>query len=182
MQIDDREVPCYLARGLDTMKTFIGIDERLRARSGTGPGIVFTGRSGGPTLIGANVVIPLTMTAAGEVMLGVSRASIETAFRAGRSLALGAGTLEFTVEEDGLAGRLHVPGRDPLDVFGEHAIRAFRLLVDAAKKGLPGVASGKLIEGSGSAGFQQMITARRWLVAETYVESIGSRRWKLRGF
>jgi hypothetical protein len=182
MQIDDRDVPCYLARGLDVMKIFLTIDERLRARAGAGPGIVFTGRSGGPTLIGANVVIPLISKTAVGVKLGVSRDAIESAFRAGRSLALGAGTLELIEDEDGVAGRLYVPGSDPLDVFGEHPIRAFRLLVDAAKKGLPGVASGKLIEGSGSGGFQQMISTKRWPVVEAYLEKIDGRRWKLKGF
>lgn len=182
MQIDDRDVPCYLARGLDQMKTFIVIDERLRARAGAGPGIVFTSKSAGPNLVGANVVVPLRAPTEVTHNVGADRNAIAGAFRAGRSLALGAGTLELVEEDDGSAARLYLPAGDPLDIFGEHAVRAFRLLVDAARRGLPGVRSGDLIKGSSSSGFEQMIGSTRWRVVEPYVQQIIPRRWKLRGY
>lgn len=180
-RIDDREVPCYLARGVDQMKSFALIDERLRARAGAGPGIVFTGKRVGPKLIGANVVVPLVSSNGGTLNIGSDREAVARAFRAGRSLALGAGTLELVEESGNLAARLHVPGGEPLDIFGEATVRAFRLLVEAAKRGAPGVRSGELIAGSGSSGFQQMI-GRQWPVVSSYVESTEPRRWKLKGF
>ena len=182
LRIDERDVPCYLARGLDELKTFAAIDEHLRVRSGSGPGIVFTGRPSNPKLLGANVIIPLVSFERGVLTIGLDRAPIEVAFRTGRSLALGAGTLQLVEDGDRSAARLHFPDREPLDLFGSSSIRAFRLLVDAALKGAPGVRSGELINGSGSAGFQQMIGGTRWPVVETYVEKIEPRRWKLKGF
>ncbi len=182
LALDEKEVPCYLARGLGELKCFYAIDELLRARSKLGPGIVFTGAPVGPRLIGANVVVPLSTVSADQIENGIDREALAVSFRAGRSLALGAGTLDL-VEDHGLsAARLHFPDREPLDLFGEHAVRAFRLLVDAARRSAPGVASGDLIEGSGSAGFQQMIGGTRWPVVETYVEKNGPRRWKLKGY
>lgn len=182
MRIDDRDVPCYLARSLDQMKTFAQVDERLRAIGGRGPGIVFTGSMSGPSLIGANVVVPLTFFEPPETDASALRDRIEQAFRSGRSLALGVGTLELVEEEDGRAARLHFPGREPLDLFGDFQVRAFRLLVAAAKHGRPGVASGELISGSSSSGFQQMIGATRWPLVKTYVENLPPKRWKLSGY
>lgn len=182
MRIDDREVPCYLARNLDQMNTFASVDVELRGRSGSGPGIVFTGRSGGADLIGANVVVPLVSGDGKDFKMGADRDAIVRTFLAGRRLALRAGTLELVEEADHSAARLHSPERDPLDLFGEHAVRAFRLLVEAAGRGAPGVRSRDLIDGSGSTGFEQMIGTRRWPVVKAYVESSAPRWWKLKGY
>lgn len=182
MRIDDREVPCYLARNLDQMNTFATIDVALRARSGAGPGIVFTGKSDGADLIGANVVVPLVSGQGSELRMGADRDAIVRTFHMGRSLALGVGSLELIEEPDHSAARLHFPDRDPLDLFGEHAVRAFRLLVEAAGRGAPGVRSRDLIDGSGSTGFEQMIGTRRWPIVKTYVESSAPRWWKLKGY
>lgn len=182
MRIDDRDVPCYLARSLDQMKTFAQVDEKLRARGGSGPGIVFTGSTSGPTLIGANVVVPLALSERPETDVSAFRERIAQAFLSGRGVALGVGALELVEEEGGRAARLHFPGREPLDLFGDLQVRAFRLLVAAAKNGRPGVASGELISGSSSSGFQQMIGATRWHLVKTYVESQMPKRWKLKGY
>lgn len=113
---------------------------------------------------------------------GVAAPKLESMELDGHSVALGAGTLELVEEDDMSAARLHVPGCLPLDLFSEQAVRAFRLLVDAARRGAPGVRSGDLISGTGSSGFQQMIGSRRWPLVRTYVESVDSRRWKLKNF
>ncbi len=182
VRIDERDVNCYLARGLDQLKTFTSVDEHLRGRSGSGPGIVFTGKAVGPRLIGANVVVPVVKHHGEKLDIGVDRTAVAAAFRNGRSLALGAGTLELVEDLDHAAARLHVPGEDPLDLFSEPAVIAFRLLVDAARRGAPGVASGELIKNSGSTGFEQMIGRTRWPIVKTYVEPNGPRRWKLKGY
>lgn len=181
-RIDEQEAPCYLARGLGELRTFSTIDELLRARSVLGPGIVFTGGVVGPKLVGANVIIPLSAVWSVEPQISINRDALAIAFRAGRSIALGAGTLELVVEESGEAARLHVPGRSPLDLIGEPSVQAFRLLVAAAKRGAPPVKAGDLISGSGSSGFQQMIGSTRWPIVEEYVEQVPPRRWKLKGY
>lgn len=178
MNIDDREVPCFLARGLGDMKTFIRIDERLRARSGAGPGIIFTGRSGGPPLIGANVVIPLIASAPDQPNIGADRDAILRAFRAGRSLALGAGTLELVKEDD--TARLYVPGSEPLDLFGEVQIHAFDLLVQSARRGATGVKTSVLLAGRTGKSLENMMGSTRWPVIKTYIDSVGYGHWRLR--
>ena len=59
MTIDQREVPCYLARGLGDQKRYVDAEMRLRAVSGVGPGIVFTGKDPGWQFIGANMILPV---------------------------------------------------------------------------------------------------------------------------
>ncbi|HLP65939.1 MAG TPA: hypothetical protein VK181_00315, partial [Rhizobium sp.] len=181
-KIDEQEVPCYLARGLGELKTFSRIDEFLRARSVLGPGIVFTGTAVGPNLVGANVIIPVSAVWSIEPKISIDRDALAIAFRAGRSLALGAGTLELVVEEGGAAARLHVPGQPPLDLIGEPSVQAFKMLVAAAKRGAPPVKAGDLIAASSSSGFQQMIGTTRWPFVEQYVEQVPPRRWKLKGY
>ena len=181
-KIDEQEVPCYLARGLGELKSFSIIDEFLRARIVLGPGIVFTGSVVGPNLVGANVIIPLSAVWSVDPTISIDREALAIAFRAGRSLARGAGTLELVIEEGGEAARLHVPGSPPLDLIGEASVQAFRLLVAAAKRGAPPVKAGDLIAASSSTGFQQMIGSTRWPVVENYVEQVPPRRWKLKGY
>jgi hypothetical protein len=181
-KVDEIEVPCYLARGLGDIGTFSRIDEFLRARSVLGPGIVFTGTVVGPRLVGSNVIVPLSAVWSAEPHISIDRDTLDIAFRAGRSLALGSGTLELVVEDGGEAARLLVPGRPPLDLIGEPSVQAFRLLVAAAKRGAPPVKAGDLIAGSSSTGFQQMIGSTRWPIVEAYVEQVLPRRWNLKGY
>lgn len=180
ISIDELDVPCYLARRLSDRKGFDLADEALRARSALGPGIVFTSSGNCPVLIGANIVFPLSLTADGQLGAELTRSSVEQAYRAGRNLALGGGALALV--GDGETARLHVPGREPLDLFGAHSVRAIGLLLKAAQAGLPGVSAGKLIAGSNSTGFQQMFNTRRWRLVETYVEQPTPRFWKLKGY
>jgi hypothetical protein len=177
MQIDDRQVPCYLARGLDQMKIFSAIDERLRARTGEGSGIVITGKPVGPKLIGANVVVSLAATIERHATIDAGRDAVARAFRAGRSLALGAGTLELVEDDD--AARLHVPGRDPLDLFGEIQINAFRLLVKSVQRGGPGVKTGELLGGRTGKSLENMM-GTRWPTIKPYIEQVNYGYWQLR--
>jgi hypothetical protein len=181
-KIDEQDVPCYVVRGLGELKTFSLVDEFLRARSVLGPGIVFTGTVVEPNLVGANVIIPFPTVWNDTPHISIDREALALAFRSGRSLALGAGTLELVVEEGGQAARLHVPGSHPLDLIGQPSVRAFGLLVAAARRGAPPVRAGDLIADSGSSGFQQMIGSARWPVVEKYVEQVSPRRWKLKGY
>ena len=59
-------------------------------------------------------------------------------------------------------------------------VRCFRLLVDAKKKGLPGVKTGELIAGSGSTGIQQMLGKKRWPVFQGYLEDLGHGWWAVK--
>ena len=179
MQIDEQDIPCYLARGLEVTSVFNVTDERLRARSGVGAGIVFTGRSVGRTLIGANVLVSLVSTVEGSLSICADREAFVRSFRSGRSLAFGAGTLEIVKEGDDLA-RLHVPGRDPLDLFGANHIHAFDLLVKSAQRGGPGVKTSELLGGKKGQSLENMFGQRRWKIVSSYIVQVGHGAWQLR--
>ena len=108
----------------------------------------------------------------------MDRDAIAHAFRAGRALALGYGTVELVPDRED--ARLHIPGRDPLDLFGENQVSCFRLLVAAAQRGAPGVKTGELLGKSSSGSLENMFSPKRWNVVSAYVENIGFGRWQLR--
>jgi len=161
ISIDGKDVPCYLARGLGKQKWFVDAEVRLRMRSGAGPGIVFCGNDPGWQYVAANVILTLPRASDGSAgFASLDRSFVETFFRSNRGLALGGTALTLVEDADGKSGKLHVPGKPELLLFSEQQVRCFRLLVDAKKKGLPGVKTRDLIAGSKSTGIQQMLGKR----------------------
>jgi hypothetical protein len=69
MSIDEKEVPCYLARGLGEQKWFVDAEVRLGMRSGAGPGIVFCGKEPGRKGVAANVIMTLPRASDGSAGL-----------------------------------------------------------------------------------------------------------------
>jgi hypothetical protein len=181
MSIDGKEIPCYLARGLGDQKWFVDAEVHLRARSGAGPGIVFCGKDPGWKCIAANLIMTLPRAPGGSAAFAsVDRAFVETFFRSNLGLALGGTALTLVENEDGESGTLHVPGKPELPLFSEQQVRCFQLLVDAKKKGLPGVKTRDLIAGSKSTGIQQMLGKKRWPVFHGYLEDLGQAWWALK--
>lgn len=181
MLINEKQVPCYLARSLADKKWFVDAETHLRARSGVGPGIVFCGKDPGWKCIAANVIMTLPRAPAGSTAFAsVDPAHVETFFRSNLGLALGGTTLTLVENEDGESGTLHVPGKPELPLFGEQQVRCFRILVDAKKKGLAGVKTRDLIEGSKSTGLQQMLGSKRWPVFKEYLDDLGQSWWAVK--
>lgn len=181
MSIDGKDVPCYLARGLGEQKWFVDAEVQLRMRSGAGPGIVFCGKDPGWKCIAANLIMtlpPATDGSAGFARL--DKGYVETFFRSNLGLALGGTALTLVENADGESGTLHVPGKPELPLFSEQQVHCFRLLVDAKKKGLPGVKTRDLIAGSKSSGIQQMLGKKRWPVFQGYIEDLGQSWWGLK--
>ncbi|PKP68911.1 MAG: hypothetical protein CVT83_04800 [Alphaproteobacteria bacterium HGW-Alphaproteobacteria-5] len=181
MLINEKQVPCYLARGLADKKWFVDAETHLRARSGVGPGIVFCGKDPGWKCIAANVIMTLQRAPdESTAFASVDPALVETFFRSNLGLALGGTTLTLVENEDGESGTLHVPGKPELPLFGEQQVRCFRILVDAKKKGLAGVKTRDLIEGSKSTGLQQMLGSKRWPVFKEYLDDLGQSWWAVK--
>lgn len=181
MSIDERQVPCYLARGLADKKWFVDAEVHLRARSGSGPGIVFCGKDPGWKCIAPNLIMTLPRASGGAAAFAsVDRAFIETFFRSNLGLALGGTALTLIENEDGESGTLHVPGKPALPLFSEQQVRCFRLLVEAKNKGLPGVKTRDLIAGSKSTGIQQMLGTKRWPVFKEYLEDLDQGWWAVK--
>lgn len=181
MSIDGKDVPCYLARGLGEQKWFVDAEVHLRMRSGAGPGIVFCGKDPGWKCVAANVIMTLPRASDGSAgFASLDRSFVETFFRSNLGLALGGTALTIVENADGESGTLHVPGKAELPLLSGQQVRCFRLLVDAKKKGLPGVKTGELIAGSGSTGIQQMLGKKRWPVFQGYLEDLGHGWWAVK--
>ena len=181
MSIDGKDVPCYLARGLGEQKWFVDAEVQLRMRSGAGPGIVFCGKDPGSKCIAANLIMTLPRATDGSAgFASLDKSFVETFFRSNLGLALGGTALTLVENADGESGTLHVPGKPELPLFSEQQVHCFRLLVDAKKKGLPGVKTRDLIAGSKSTGIQQMLGKKRWPVFQDYIEDLGQSWWGLK--
>ncbi|GHC67323.1 hypothetical protein GCM10007315_35440 [Gemmobacter tilapiae] len=181
MLIDEKQVPCYLARGLADKKWFVDAEARLRARSGAGPGIVFCGQDPGWKCIAANIIMTIPHTSDPSAAFEtVDAAFVETFFRANMGLAFGGSALTLIQSEDGESGTLHAPGMPDLALFSGQQVRCFRLLVDAKKKGLTAVKTSTLIEGSKSMSLQQMLGAKRWPVFKDYLDDVGQGWWSIK--
>ncbi|MDV6034749.1 MAG: hypothetical protein F9B45_32585 [Phycisphaera sp. RhM] len=181
MSIDGKDVPCYLARGLSDKKWFVDAEVHLRMRSGAGPGIVFCGKDPNWNCIAANLIMTLPRAPDGSAGFACLDSSfVETFFRSNLGLALGGSTLTLVENADGESGTLYVPGKTELPLFSEQQVHCFRLLIDAKKKGLPGVKTRDLIAGSKSTGIQQMLGKKRWPVFQGYIEDLGKSWWGLK--
>jgi hypothetical protein len=182
-RIDDGQVPVYLARRLDHMKTINTLDLLLRGRSSGGFGIVLSATTDGlPACLGANVVIPLVSlvddTKNGNP--GISRNVLELAYRSGRNAAMGI-SAPVLHRNAGQSATLYVPGKAPLSLVGANQITLFDRLVSAYIAGAPDVKSGTLTEGMSSNSPQQCFRPETWkTILNIYISrSVRWGHWRL---
>ncbi len=147
LEVDGRDVPIYLARGLDREKVRSAVDTELRARHNLGIGLVLqSGNAPGPCL-GTNVLTPLADQIdkdQSEIALVADR--LRSVFRRHRILARGGQTVELTRVGDNIA-TLFVPGKGSIDVKGENRIEVIQRLVDAHNTGPVPMATEDLVKG-----------------------------------
>jgi hypothetical protein len=181
MQIDGAEVPVYIARRLDDLKTVGRLDLALRARNKAGVGIVLAASPELPSCLGPNVVVPLlTNVSSEDDEFVLSRDGLELAFRNSFSLARGGATPQV-LRSGKQSATLHVPGKDPLNLLGGDQITIFERLVAAVKAGSPDVQVKELMDGLGSRSPQQAFRKEAWeSILDVYI-SKGAKRgyWRL---
>lgn len=181
MQIDGAEVPVYIARRLDDLKTVGKLDLALRARNKAGVGIVLAASPELPSCLGPNVVVPLLANVSSEDdEFVLSRDGLELAFRNSFSLARGGATPQV-LRSGKQSATLHVPGKDPLSLLGGDQITIFERLVAAEKAGSPDVQVKELMDGLGSRSPQQAFRKEAWeSILDVYI-SKGAKRgyWRL---
>lgn len=181
MQIDGAEVPVYVARRLDDLKTVGKLDLALRARNKAGVGIVLAASPELPSCLGPNVVVPLlTNVSSEDDEFVLSRDGLELAFRNSFSLARGGATPQV-LRSGKQSASLHVPGKDPLNLLGGDQITIFERLVAAHKAGSPHVQVKELMDGLGSRSPQQAFRKEAWeSILNVYI-SKGAKRgyWRL---
>lgn len=142
--IGGRQVPVYLARGLDREKVRAGIDTELRARHHLGVGLVLqAGRAAG-SYLAANLLIRLAdLIEDDEREIALSADRLRAAFERDHVLARGGQTVELKVSGENLA-TLFVPGKGTIDIGGANRVKVIRRLVDAYPMA---VATADLIKG-----------------------------------
>ena len=147
LEINDRDVPIYLARSLDQEKARASVDSELRARSDLGIGLVLQAGNTVGACLAANVLTPLAdhiETEEPEITLVADK--LKAIFRRDQSLARGGLTvqLERTGEN---SGKLFVPGKGSIDISGEQRLRVVQRLVDAHNNGPAPIVTADLIAG-----------------------------------
>lgn len=147
LEINDRDVPIYLARSLDQEKARASVDSELRARSDLGIGLVLQAGNTAGACLAANVLTPLAdhiETEEPEITLVADK--LKAIFRRDQSLARGGLTvqLERTGEN---SGKLFVPGKGSIDISGEQRLRVVQRLVDAHNNGPAPIVTADLIAG-----------------------------------
>lgn len=146
LEVDGRDVPIYLTRGLDREKVRSAVDTELRARPNLGIGLVLqAGNAPGPCLA-ANVLTPLADQIdndQSEIALVADR--LRSVFRRHRILARGGQTVELTRAGENIA-TLFVPGKGSIDIKGENRIEVIQRLVDAHNAGPMPMATEDLVK------------------------------------
>lgn len=147
LEIDNRDVPVYLARSLDQEKVRSTIDTELRARANLGIGLVLqAGNASGPCLA-ANVLTPLADHVDDdqpEVTLVAEK--LRSAFRRHRILARGGQSAELIRTGENLA-TLVVPQKGSIDISGANRIAVIERLVNAHNAGPMPMVTADLIRG-----------------------------------
>ena len=135
LEVDGRDVPVYLARGLDREKVRSAVDTALRARHNLGIGLVLQAGSAPGPCLAANVMTPLADQIdvnQSEIALVADR--LRSVYRRHRILARGGQTVELIRAGENFA-TLFVPGRGSIDIKGENRIEVIQRLVDAHNAG-----------------------------------------------
>lgn len=147
LEINDRDVPIYLARSLDQEKARASVDSELRARSDLGIGLVLQAGNTAGACLAANVLTPLAdhiETEEPEITLVADK--LKAIFRRDQSLARGGLTVQLELTGEN-SGKLFVPGKGSIDISGEQRLRVVQRLVDAHNNGPAPIVTADLIAG-----------------------------------
>lgn len=147
LQIEGRDVPVYLVRGLDDERARESIDTKLRSRPGGKVGLVLQAGSALGSSISGNVLTRLIDHLEGTLpAIGLNLASLRSVYERNCVLANGGAIVEFVPLGD-TAGTLFVPKKGSIYISGEHKVRVIQRLVDAHNSGSSPTASDDLRKG-----------------------------------
>jgi hypothetical protein len=147
LNIDDRDVPVYLVRGLDQEKVRSDVDTMLRARRQLGIGLVLQAGDAVGNCLGENVLTPLIGQIdrdQPEIALVADR--LRSVFRRHRGKARGGQVVELVEHGEELA-TLVVPGAGTIDIQGTNRILVIKRLVEAHQNGPHPVKTAELVNG-----------------------------------
>lgn len=177
---DGDGIPIYLVRRVENLQRLQTTDLALRSRQGAGIGIVLTAVDTPFKHLGPNVVVPLPEVLTDGKLDDAAIANLLQRFAAGRWLAMGGAEVAL-LKYGNQTAMLYVPGKVPLPVLGSKQMTILDRLVDAHKAGAPGVATGRLIEGTGVRSPPDAWNSRaKKSVADTYLDNTHQGVWSLK--
>lgn len=174
-------IPVYMVRNLGNAKVRNRIEEALRQRHVTGPGIVLAVSEDPPRFLGPNVVVALrNFLSVNDDIVQLDTGNLKQAFEAGRSLVT-ASIVAQIIRHGTSDGTLILPGEEPLALEGANQITLFERLVDAARKGPNELRSKVLTDGMGSDNPRQLFSDKKWKqIFGIYISHGASNRyWRL---
>ncbi len=179
MEIDGREVPCHLARGLYEKRQFATVDAHFRSQPEMGAGILFTGRDPEWPSIGQHLVWPLsTNFSPNDDAINLSVDEIRAVFRSQTVMTQNIQVIEFLRISDYRA-ILKIPGKQPLNLDGVFPVRAIALLEQDFRGRRIGVETSELIEGSSYKSVGQIFGDRWSEINGQYVLKARRKVWTL---
>lgn len=180
LEIDDRGVPVYLARGLDREKVRDAVDTALRARHHLGLGLVLNAGNTLGTCLATNILTPLVDhidPEQSEISLVADR--LRSVYRRDRVLASGGQSVELKSTGENLA-TLFVPGVGTIDIPGANRILVIRRLVDAHNNGPAPMATADLIKGIDDQSLPNIFGQPLWnKLKADFIRSPKQGRWEI---
>lgn len=147
LEVDGRDVPVYLARGLHWEKVRSAVDTELRARNNLGIGLVLQAGSAPGPCLAANVLTPLTdQIDNNQSEIALVADKLRSVFRRHRLLAQGGQVVELRRAGENMA-TLFVPGAGTIDIIGANRIAIIERLVDAHNNGPTAMKTKDLVRG-----------------------------------
>lgn len=145
LKVGDEELPVHFARRLTQPDTFRRLDVILRARQDLGIGLVFAAGPSPHNHLGPNVVVNISDHLSRDEAEVLSRDSLEQAYQAGRTLALGGASVAL-LKAGPHSAMLFIPGNPPLSIHSRDQIVVFERLIAAFNNGSPELKAGHLLE------------------------------------
>lgn len=178
--IDGRNVPVYLARGLDREKVRAAVDAELRARNHLGIGLVLQAGNALGSCIAANVLTSFVEHIddnQSEIALVGDR--LRSVFRRHRGLANGGQAVALTRSGENFA-TLFVPGKGSIDIPGANRILVINRLVEAHNSGPSPMVTADLIKGIEGQSLTNIFKKSLWdKLKADFIRSTGQGKWEI---
>lgn len=178
IEIGNRWVPAYLARGLDDGRVFNRINRAIRQETSATTGIVFTALPSASEFVGPHVVIALSALLDDGAAERVLPLDLQVRFAAARAGAEAGSLVQFNISGPS-AGVLIVPARPPKTISGRERVSFVKALFDAHQAGTGPVHGQDVLRSLGSNHPSQLFRTKWPELNEIYIRSAGANLWEL---
>ncbi len=178
IEIGDRWVPCYLARGLDDGRLYNRINRAIRQETSATTGVVFTALPSAADFVGPHVVIALSALLADGAAERILPLDLQVRFAAARAGAEAGSLVQFRMSGPS-SGVLILPGRPPKTISGQERVSFVKALFDAHQAGVGPVHGQDVLRNLGSNHPSQLFRTKWPELSDIYIRSAGTNLWEL---